>query len=174
MRLATVQTTQPQSGSLWCGVHLWALRGGLHCQPLAVQNNWCQPHPMSALTPRLPNDSLPVSPLPRRLATVKSTQCNHRPTPITLQTSHHCKTLITFRTSPSPDQQDKMELDSPAVSRVSRSRYSPLAALPASSASWEMGSSKGPEEEEVMLGGFPCPDVGGASQEAEAESARIP
>jgi hypothetical protein len=57
------------------------------CQPLAVQNNWCQPHPLSALTPRLPNTLLPVSPLPRRLATVESTQCNHHPTPITLQTS---------------------------------------------------------------------------------------
>jgi hypothetical protein len=28
--------------------------------------------------------------------------------------------------------------------------------------------------EEVMLGFFPCPDVGGASEEADAESARMP
>jgi hypothetical protein len=60
---------------------------GSICQPLAMKNNWCEPHHVSALTPRLPNNLLPVSPLPRRLATVKSTQCNCRPTPITLQTS---------------------------------------------------------------------------------------
>jgi hypothetical protein len=44
---------------------------GSICQPLAVQNKRCQPHPVFALMPRLPNDSLPVSPLPRHLATVK-------------------------------------------------------------------------------------------------------
>jgi hypothetical protein len=65
---------------------------GSICQPLAVQNNWCQPHPVSALTPHLPNALLPVSPLPRHLATVESTQCNRRPTPITLQTSPLLKT----------------------------------------------------------------------------------
>jgi hypothetical protein len=67
-----------------------------------------------------------------------------------------------------------MEPDSPAASRVSRPRYSPLAALPAYSTSRETGSSKGPVADGTMPGGFPCPDAGRASQEANAESARMP
>jgi hypothetical protein len=67
-----------------------------------------------------------------------------------------------------------MESDSPAVSRVSRRRYSLPAALPASSTSRETGSSKGLEAEGAMPGGFPYPDVGRASQEANAEFARMP
>jgi hypothetical protein len=67
-----------------------------------------------------------------------------------------------------------MEPASPAASTVSRRRYSPPATLPASSTSQEMGSSNGPEAEGAMPGGFPCPDVGRASQEADIESARMP
>jgi hypothetical protein len=70
-----------------------------------------------------------------------------------------------------------MEPQSPVASRVSPRGASPKAALQASSSpSQKTGSSKskGPAAEEAMLGFFPFPDVGGASEEADAESARMP
>jgi hypothetical protein len=52
---------------------------GSICQPLGVENSWCQPHPVCAYldAPAFPDASLLVSPLPKYLATVETTQPLH-------------------------------------------------------------------------------------------------
>jgi hypothetical protein len=125
------------------------------------------------VSPAFPDVSLLISPLSRRLATVETTQ----PPPNSdyfPNLPHHRPTPITFQTSPPPDSHAKMEPDSSTMSRVSRRRSSPKAALLASSTSGETGSSMGSVVEALRLGWFPCPDVHRASEEADAESARMP
>jgi hypothetical protein len=85
-RLATVETTQLPPASLWCGVSVcswWApFVSRLWWKTTSVNRTLCVPRCAA-----FPNVSLLVSPLPKRLATVETTQCNRRPTLITLQTS---------------------------------------------------------------------------------------
>jgi hypothetical protein len=169
-RLTAIETTQPPPASLWCAVYVWALRGGLHLSTACGAKLLVSTAPCVCIDARLPNALLLVSPLPRHPATVESTQCNRRPTPITLQTFPLLKSPGYFPNLPiaGPVGQDGAGLARGVQG------FSSSAALPTSSTSRETGSSKGPKAEGAMPGGFPCPDVGRASQEADAKSARMP